>query len=217
MLLKCNYCDPTVKRGEKQVKTIDTDLDDYIKDERGKYYHTDCYKLFLKIKKKKSDDEIIKIIKDRKEVQELEMKETISKDKFLKWIMNYYDSSLSGYFLKKLQAVRNGTYQGINEPIDYDTLLDIYIHMANYLNKNAIKRGVNSISNRMIYDLAIVVGNYGDYKRFRDKQRQNLIDTREIEENIERAKLIEKRKSQSVDMSKEKDFNIADIIDDLLL
>lgn len=215
--LKCAFCDPVTRRGSKLViKSIDTDIDDYLRDEKGKYYHTACYKEYLKSKKNKNDDEIAEIINRCKSEQEEVLKEAREKDKFLKWIMEYYEtSSLSSYFMKKLQEVRTGRYQGLKEPIDYVTLLDIYNIMKNYLNKIASKKHFSNIGQRMNYDLAVVIGNYGDYKKYKQKQVEKEDINKQVDDNIEINKRYKEVK-KTVDESKTNDFHVSDIIDDLL-
>jgi hypothetical protein len=223
MLYKCNYCDPVTKKGEKPVKTVDTEIHNFIKDDKGKYYHLDCFKQHLIKRKKITDEEIISLTVNALMLKtEIEVKESIEKDRFLTWIKNFYDGSLPTYFLKKLQSVREGTHESINEPIPYETLLDIYQYMERYLQKIAATKKIENISQRMNYDLAVVVGNYGDYKRFKYKQQGFSADKEEIDKqikidnkltNIDKNKQI-KRMSESDD---DKEFDITDVIGELLL
>ena len=213
MFFKCAYCDPSVKRGETPIKTIDTDNHLYIKDKNKKYYHQECFESYLRTKKKLNEDEIKLLIDERIEQQEKEMLELQEKDAFLTWVMNFYDGTLPSYFLKKLQSVRDGTFEGLNEAINYSTLLDIYQYMANYLNKNAMKKQINKTTQRMNYDLAVVIGNYGDYKRFKAKQHANQV----TKETVTRQTDVDKKVQQASKVKKKEDFDITDYMDDLLL
>lgn len=216
MLRKCHYCDPVTKRGEKTVKSIDTDKDDFVKDEKNKYFHLECYKKHLK-NKKMSDENINEIINELLEKQKLEIQEANEKDEFLQYIMNFYDGSLPSYFLMKLQKIRKGEYEGINESIDYVTLLDIYKHMESYLRKIAIKKQIKNTQQQMNYDLAIIVGNYGDYKKYKEKQRQNVEDTNNIEKLIKSKENSKKVISRKQTKNENEEFNLLDVIDDILL
>lgn len=216
MFYKCNYCDPKVKKGEKQIKSINTDKDEYIKDDKGKYYHLNCYKLHLKNRKKKSDEEIEEIVAKMVELRKSELQEAESKDKFYNWIKDYYNADLPSYFCIKVNSIRKGTHEQVKEPVNYETLLDIYMIMANYLNKLAAKKRFKSIAQRMNYDLAVVIGNLGDYKRYKNKvleeeSKVKMID-KSIDDNIAVKEALHKK-----EVSKEDDFNIIDIIDELLL
>jgi len=200
------------EQGLKPIKTIDTDYDEFLKDDKGKYYHVDCYRQHLKKRKKMTEEEIESKVNERIEISKLEVLENERKREFLNWIMDFYDGSLPSYFLKKLQMVRTGTYEGLREPIDYETLLDIYTHMENYLNKIAAKKQLKT-TQRMNYDLAVVIGNYNDYKRFKERQKKNSVDKVEIDKHTtvtEKVKRAEKIK-------KKEEFDISDIMGELLL
>jgi hypothetical protein len=220
LLYKCNYCDPTItkemrKKGMNPFKSIDTEKDAFVKDEKSKYYHIECYKKHLAQRKKMNEEEIENKLRERLEVTQKEIKEAEAKDRFLRWIMEFYDGSLPSYFLKKLQLVREGKYEGLNEPIDYLTLLDIYQKMEKFLRKNALKKNFQNVTQQMNYDLAVVVGNYGDYKRYIEKQKKNEITINDIDKQIEVTnKVISKTDNGQ---QEEKEFDITDVIDELLL
>ena len=226
MLYKCNFCDPTAKvikdsegkriRQEKQVKTVDTSTGDFIRD-KGKYYHIECFKQHLSQRKKIDTKQFDDIVAQKLAETKVIVREAEEKDNFLKWIMEFYDGSLPAYFLKKLQTVRDGNYEGLNESIDYSTLLDIYIHMERYLNNQAIKKGFNekNIAQRMNYDLAVVVGNYNDYKRYKERQRQEVASKTIVAKALTDQKRIEE-KNKTISTKKD-EFNLSDVLDDLLL
>ncbi len=219
MQYKCNYCDPTTKKGEKPVKTVDTDIHEFVKDEKNKYYHLECFREHLIKRKKIADEgEISEITNKLFEKTKIDIVENIQKDAFLKWIMNFYDGSLPAYFLIKLQSIRNGTHESINEPINYETLLDIYTYMEKYLEKRAAIKKIERVSQRMNYDLAVVLGNYGEYKKFKQKQKGFRANENEIDRQIEVENKISKRNvTDNQKKTDNEDFNIADIMDDLLL
>lgn len=220
MLYKCNFCDPPAHRGEKSIKTVDTDKMDFIKDDKGKYYHLECFeKHLIKHKKIEDEDERNEIISRLLELTKSETLENTQKDIFLKWIMNFYDGSLPKYFLMKLQSVRSGTYEGLNESIDYETLLDIYTYMEKYLQKIAMNKKIEKVSQRMNYDLAVVIGNYGDYKKFKRKQHGFAVDKNEVDKQIKVDNKLANRSEPKVPNGniEGKEFDITDIIDELLL
>ncbi|MGG1659503.1 hypothetical protein [Brevibacillus sp. NRS-1366] len=212
MKLKCNYCDP------KHVKSIDSETDDFIRDnDTKKYYHTDCFKLHLKIRKRLTDEEIESHVAERISFREQEMREKIDRDNFFQWLMNYYDTSLPSYFYMKVQSVRTGEHELVKEPIDYETLLDIYQHMESYLNKLAAKKQM-SVSSRMNYDLAVVIGNLGDYRRYKAKQITANVEAMEIENRLEDSKVVQEIHKQRREKNKSaNEFDITDVMDELLL
>lgn len=221
MLLKCNYCDPTLTKemkvqGYKGKKSINTETDEYVKDEKNKYYHINCYIQHL-IKRKHMDEseaiatmeiQLAKVKQDLKELQE--------KDRFYKWIMKYYDTSLPSYYCTKVTEIISGTYEKVNEPIPYNILLDIYEKMAIYLNKNASRKMFKNIGQRMNYDLAVVLGRYGDYKNYIEKQKLEKEKTIIVKETLQDQKKISqiiKNKEENNNQS----FNLSDVINDMLL
>jgi hypothetical protein len=221
MKYKCNFCDPTVTKkmkeeGIKPTKSIDTEKDEFVKDDKGKYYHLECFKSHLTKRKKLSEDEIEELLLERLEITKQENKENEEKDNFLQWIMDFYDGSLPAYFLKKLQSVREGKYQGLNESIDYFTLLDIYQHLEKYLRKIAGQKNLKNVTQQMNYDLAVVVGNYGDYKRYKAKQVLEQDKTEVAKKTVsEQSKIktaLDKKKNNDGD-----NFSLHDVMDDILL
>lgn len=219
MFYKCNHCDPTVKRGEKPIKTVDTDKHLFIKDDKNKYFHYECYKVYLQKRKNLNEEEIEVILERMLRKSELEIKENTEKDKFLKWIMNFYDGSLPSYYLKKLNTVRKGEHEGLNEAITYETLLDIYQHMEKYLLKIAARKKIANVAQRMNYDLAVVIGNYGDYKRFKSKQTAFSLEKTEVDKQIkvDNKLKVMKNNVQEVSNEEDKEFDITDVIGELLL
>jgi hypothetical protein len=220
LLLKCNFCDPTVTKkmkeeGIKPTKSIDTEADDYVKDDKSKYYHAGCYvQHLIKRKKFSEEDALIKLRIQRDLVQE-ELKELREKSSFYDWIKQFYDSPLPAYYCTKVSEIVKGVHEKVNEPIPYNILQDIYQKMATYLRKNAAYKNFNNIGQRMNYDLAVVLGNYGDYKNYLAKQKIEKENTKQATTSIEDQKKISKviRKKEE----KSEDFSLSDVLDDLLL
>ncbi|PKR83523.1 hypothetical protein [Heyndrickxia camelliae] len=221
MLLKCNYCDPKISKemkanGIKPIKTINTSSDQYIKDEKGKYYHVECYVQHL-IKKKYTEEEARKKLEERMEITKNEIQETLDRDEFFQWIKNYYDSSLPSYFCMKVSEIVKGTHDQVNEPISYVTLLDIYRTMAVYLHKNAMKKNFKKTGQRMNYDLAVVIGNYGDYKKYKERERQSNLSKIDIESKIHESKNYSNIIKKVNKKDKNDEFDLLDVMDELLL
>jgi hypothetical protein len=221
LLLKCNYCDPTItkimrEQGLKSTKSINPEFDEYVKDEKNKYYHVECYVQHLIKRKKIGEEEAREKLKIQLELVKVELKQMEDKDKFYKWIMNFYDSSLPAYYCTKITEIVNGQYEKVNEAISYEVLFDIYDKMANYLRKNAFKKNFQNIGQRMNYDLAIIIGKYGDYKKYIEKQKLEQETT-----NATNSTLQDQTKVNHVLKKKEvtenEDFNLSDVLDELLL
>jgi hypothetical protein len=222
MLLKCNYCDPVITKemkaqGIKGKKSINTDTDEYIKDEKNKYYHTDCYVQHLIIRKHMNETEAIEKMEFQLIKVKQDLKELQDKDKFYKWIMKYYDTSLPSYFCMKITDIINGTYEKVNEPIPYTVLLDIYEKMSIYLNKNAFRKTFKNIGQRMNYDLAVVLGHYGDYKNYIEKQKLEKEKVVMVKETLQDQKKISQVIKNKENNNDNQSFNLSDVINDMLL
>jgi hypothetical protein len=221
LLLKCNYCDPTItkimrEQGLKSTKSINPEFDEYVKDEKNKYYHVECYVQHLIKRKKIGEEEAREKLKIQLELVKVELKQMEDKDKFYKWIMNFYDSSLPAYYCTKITEIVNGQYEKVNEAISYEVLFDIYDKMANYLRKNAFKKNFQNIGQRMNYDLAIIIGKYGDYKKYIEKQKLEQETTNATNSTIQdQTKVNHVLKKKEV--TENEDFNLSDVLDELLL
>lgn len=204
------------KQGIKPIKSINTEKDEYIKDEKSKYYHSECYVNHLINRKRMNEDDAREKLNIQMKLMEEEVKKQKERDGFYQWIMDYYESPLPAYFCIQVSKIVNGTHDRINEPIDYPVLLDIYKKMAVFLNKNATKKGITKIGQRMNYDLATVLGNYGDYKKYIEKQQQDEIEKKEVENKIIESKRFNKHMEQKNEQRQD-EFDLLDVMDDLLL
>ncbi|MED3562392.1 hypothetical protein [Bacillus xiapuensis] len=221
MLLKCNFCDPVLTKemrlnGLKNSKSINTETDQYVKDEKNKYYHVECYVQHLMKRKKMGEMEARDKLNVQLEKVQKELKEMEDKDRFYKWIMNFYDTALPAYFCTKISEIISGQYEKVNEPIPYTTLLDIYEMMATFLNKNAFNKSFKNKGQRMNYDLAVVLGKYGDYKSYKErmKNEQDKVEiTKEALDDQNKINHVLKKKNEQDDEG----FNLSDVLEDILL
>lgn len=221
MLLKCNFCDPTLTKkdresGLKSTKSIDIDKDNYVKDEKNKYYHVECYTHHLIKRKKLSKEEAEEKTKEREDVLKEELEELKNKDKFYQWIKSFYDAALPAYYCTQISNIVKGEHEKTNEPIGYHILLDIYEKMRLYLIKNAAKKNFKTTGQRMNYDLAVVIGNYGDYKSYIEKQKSEVETTKTTTTTLSDQKKVSnalKKKEEKED----ENFNLYDVLDDILL
>lgn len=206
MMRKCKYCDA---KGEK---SINTDTDDYVK-LKNCYSHTNCHKIFLKTKKKMSDEiinsEIIflknKMAKDQQNIKD--------KDEFINYIKLYYNISLTNWQYNKIAKVNNGTYkQGMKEGISYCDLLEMWT------NKKFLKKLEKIVYNRNLdptkrfdYDLSIVVDEYDKYKKSKIKKYVELTHM----DYINKQKQLTKKslKKISITDKDEEEIDIFDILD----
>ena len=221
ILRKCKVCDAV------RTKTINIDKDKFIY-YKGSYYHYDCFikhiegkeKLIYEEAKKLADKMVIKT-SESKTVNSL-----IDRDRLTYWIYeNYNINVLSPLFFQKLKQINDGTFaMRINAPITYYDLLQIFKKMKTYLDKinyrNERKGKKIDIFKRIDYDLAIVINNYDEYLKWKQKQKAEEIENAKIKDDINLKKNIQidnissLQKKENQD-SKNKEINIADILDEV--
>ena len=222
ILRKCTYCD------SKGIKSIQIGKDKFIY-YNNKYYHYNC---FIKYKSENNEynlsqeqiinmaDEMVLKTKTIKSVID-----SINKDRLIYWIYDYYNvSTLSSLFFQKLTMINNGTYSDkLIVPISCYDLLQIYKKMKSYLNKvnsNNERNGKNiSLTNRIHYDLAIILNNYDEYIKWKQKQKTENVEKIKLQEEIKSKKdicinnITSIKKNQNQNNNKE--INIAEILDEV--
>lgn len=211
MKVKCWYCDKTGK------KSLDKNSQDYVKKD-GKNYHTECYKQMLKNKgiiELEIELEIKKLKQQMIEHEkEIELKNK-PKNELCYWLMDFYNIDvLPTGFYHRLASITKGEYVKAKISISYEELLEIYKKMANYLNKAAMKKGgFDNESGRLYWDLAIVINNYNDYKKWKHNQSLEKVENKKIDKLIKDDMKIKHviRKENS------NNFNIMEEMNDLLL
>lgn len=221
ILRKCYFCD------KQRQKTINVDVDKFIY-YKNSYFHYNCFiKYKLKEKENKLSEEEIVALADKMVINTKTSKtvsENIDRDRLIYWIYeNYNISVLSPLFFTKLKAINDGTFgKRINAPISCYDLLQIFIKMKSYLDKVNNKNERNGkkidLCKRVDYDLAIVINNYDEYLKWRQKQKTETIEKKEIQEEVKLKNdipidsIIATYKNKD---NENKEINIADILDEV--
>jgi len=221
ILRKCYVCD------KQKQKSINVDTDKFIYHNNA-YFHYDCFiKHKLKEKTNKLSREEIVVIADKMVFNTRTLKtvsESIDRDRLVYWLYeNYNISVLPSLFFIKLKAINDGTFsKGVNVPISCYDLLQIFIKMKSYLDKVNNKNERNGkridLNQRVNYDLAIVINNYDNYLKWRQKQKTEVIEKQEIQEEVKLKNsipinsIIATYKDKD---NKNEEINIADILDEV--
>lgn len=225
ILRKCTLCDV------KREKTINVDADKFIYYE-NKYYHYDCF-IKYKIKNNeygltleqitKSADELVLKTKSYKNV-----KESIDRDRLTYWLYeNYNVSVLPSLFFSKLALINEGKFSGrINVPISCYDLLQIFKKMKSHLdkinNKNERMGKTMASFQRVNYDLAIVLNNYDEYVKWKQKQKNEVVEKQQLQDEIKSKNnintnnitLLQKNVS-NIQNKENEEINIADLLDEV--
>jgi hypothetical protein len=220
ILRKCTYCDG------KGIKSIKVGRDKFIYYNR-KYYHYDC---FVEYKNKNNEynlsqeqiinlaDEMVLKTKTIKSVID-----SINRDRLVYWLYDYYNvSTFSNLFFQKLTKINNGTYSDkLIVPISCYDLLQIFKKMKSYLDKvhsNNERNGkIISLNNRVNYDLAIILNNYDEYMKWKQKQKAENVEKVKLQEEVKSKRDIQINNITSIQKNKNnnEEINIADILDEV--
>lgn len=191
MKRKCMVCD------EKGEKSIETKSDDYIK-VGNSYAHTNCHRIKLTTRRQNrmTEEDAIVEIERIKEIMKSEQDLSQLKDDFFRMIMDYYNINLSTYFYQKIAEIVNGNRKGLNEPISYAELYEMYSNdkMLRKLEKIAYKKNMTDNNKRIFWDLGVMVNEYDNYKKFKSKKLYEDDNVKKIIEDAERMKHVTTRK-----------------------
>ncbi len=223
ILRKCHLCDIT------GYKSINVDRDKFIY-HKGSYCHYDC---FIKNKNENNkdnlnQDQIIKIADEMvlKTHKIKSVQESIDKDRLTYWLYdNYNISVLPNLFFQKLQRINKGTFsERISVPISCYDLLQIFKKMKTYLDKvnnnNERKGKIINLSQRVNYDLSIVINNYDDYIKWKQKQKTETIENDKLQEEIKSKNNIQTNNIINVQkyvnrQNDNEELNIVDLLDEV--
>ncbi len=181
---KCQHCD------EKGHKTINMETDKFVVVKSGKvnkFWHFDCYVKHLQKKKKMEYEDALEMATISYENQSTEF---LSKSLFYQWLYEYHEaSSFSSFVFKRIDEVISGCYKNLKEPISYEDLLTMYKKQADRLNAMAIKKsrtgtGFDDSSSRVLYDMAVLVGKYDSFKKWKQKQMLLAMEAEKSKEKL---------------------------------
>ena len=136
----------------------------------------------------------------------------VSKDDIDKLFKKHYGIDfIPSYIYVKLEAIYKGEYKGLAQPIPPHELLDILRRKMDYLDSNALRKGLTGIP-RINYDLAVAMGSYKSYKEW---QASVLAEQEEAKRQAEdRQGYSYKLKGYSVQPEPDQDNNFIDLDED---
>lgn len=140
-----------------------------------------------------------------------QMEDIKYRDKLCQIIMDMYGiSHLPNHFFMRLAEINKGTYKNIKEPISNHDLFEMYSNqkLIAKLGKIALKKGIEK-DRRLYWDLAVILGEYEGYKRWKRNNIAQDIDIIKIKDELKRAKLVQKKITQNKGSD---EIDIADLI-----
>lgn len=191
LIRKCAFC------GEDIVLTKN---DMHMVSYKQKSYHTECFKTMCNGRVLKNN-RYSSIYSDA--LQNLDQLESEAKKKLMhrfvqdelnEYLIVHYDvGALSRRFWSIIADIQSGKYNGRRcKPIELETLFDMwkyYKEELDRINLRNLKQGNNIFDeNRVLYDLAIIMKNYGKIQREMKKEKvaaeETKMATKTIKEKI---------------------------------
>jgi hypothetical protein len=144
------------------------------------------------------------------------------KNQFYYWLMDTYGvESINGGFFTRTDSVFNGTHRGLKSAISVEDLFDMWKRKKNELDRiytgNVKKGNKMDVQGRLIYDLAILVGKYDSYVKFKNSQK---ILSEDVKKEIEQINKIDFSNINTVVANQQKaqekeEQNINDLLDEV--
>lgn len=180
-----------------------------------------------KIEMEKQKEKELKMLKQKeKDTQKQNELKVIAQKKedrklFLNYIIEIYNITLPSYTIIKINNVNNGSLEGLKEPISCEDLLHMFKSKQKELvgiYQNNIKKGNKFKDNvqRFHYDLAIIIGKYNSYKKWKENQKTKSITTNDINKIDDNTKILNISTQPTQPTQQNNNGNeIADILDEL--
>lgn len=191
LIRKCAFC------GEDIVLTKN---DMHMVSYKQKSYHTECFKTMCngRVLKNNRYSSIYSDALQNLDQLESEAKKKLMhrfvQDEFNEYLIVHYDvGALSRRFWSIIADIQSGKYNGKRcKPIELETLFDMwkyYKEELDRINLRNLKQGNNIFDeNRVLYDLAIIMKNYGKIQREMKKEKvaaeETKMATKTIKEKI---------------------------------
>lgn len=191
LIRKCAFC------GEDIVLTKN---DMHMVSYKKKSYHTECFKTMCngRVLKNNRYSSIYSDALQNLDQLESEAKKKLMhrfvQDEFNEYLIVHYDvGALSRRFWSIIADIQSGKYNGRRcKPIELETLFDMwkyYKEELDRINLRNLKQGNNIFDeNRVLYDLAIIMKNYGKIQREMKKEKvaaeETKMATKTIKEKI---------------------------------
>ena len=203
-------------------KSIDIDRDKFVYYKSG-YYHYDCLlKEFSEnnrlsaLEAKERADKIL-----HKTLENNIVKNSIDKDRLYFWLYeNYNVTSFSKLFYMRMSDIQTGRFsENVTVPISYYDILQIFKKMKPYLEKQYAKNVRSGkkfdSKGRINYDLAIVVNNYDDYVKWKQKHKSRNTEIQKVKEELQVKQEINIDDIHINCKDDSNEINISEILDEL--
>lgn len=214
---KCAKCKEKIQIGLNNI-------DDVIYYKKS-YYHKECF--IEKANKSASTnrstakewqsalDNFSDIEKETKEV----LRQSIGRDMLNDWLLKHYDIDVvPSYFWQLVADLRNGKYKSKRcKPIYTDTLAAMWkwgqVNLDKvYANNKNKRQGPNSDTDRLNYDLAVLLSHANDYKKYVTRTKE---EASEIATRVEKANKFDYEKIYKESKKQDVQEDILDLMNDI--
>ena len=220
---KCAYC--------KEIVELDLNKVQQLVKYDNSYYHKECFQKMCEAKLSSSNRNIRKEkwlsalskIDEYNQQARLALEPRLLEDKVSRFILDHYNylGSVPAYVFTKLRSIYKGTYRGLAKPIPPSDLLDMWRRQMKYLKQNRvflIQKGTMDEDNpthQVNYDLAVLVGKYDSYLRWKEKQKLNEVDKKNNEKFAKSFVETNNITTQKTVVTATQDDNMDDILSDI--
>lgn len=223
LTVKCAYC--------KEVIELDLNKAQQLVKYDNSYYHKKCFQEMCekklssqngKIKKEKWLKALYEIDEYNRKAR-LALEPRLLEDKVYRFILDNYNyiGSVPAYVFTKLKSIYSGTYRGLAKPIPPSDLLDMWKRQMKFLKEKRaflIQKGTMDEDNptgQVNYDLAVLVGKYDSYLRWKEKQKLNEVDKKNNENFVKSFVETNNITTQKNVVTATQDDNMDDILSDI--
>lgn len=223
LTVKCAYC--------KEEIELDLDKAQQLVKYSNNYYHKECFQKMCEEKLASKNNRIKKEkwlsalshIDDYNHKARVSLEPRLLEDKVYRFILDNYNfiGSVPAYVFTKLKSIYNGTYRGLAKPIPPSDLLDMWKRQMKYLKNNRVfliqkgKMDEDNPTHQVNYDLAVLVGKYDSYLRWKEKQKLNEVDKKNNEKFAKSFVETNNVTTQKTVVTAIQDDNMDDILSDI--
>lgn len=187
---------PRLRKCTRCKEYFDIFENDFIK-EKNRFFDIECYKqkelkkgvslevieeaiaVFLeqtKLEKAQREQELLQRAENSLRSKQLENNRAEYKELFITYLKETYGMvELPKTIYSKIALINSGNFKNLNVAIPYEHLLDMFKRKQKYLTKiymhNVSKGKEMTPSQRLNYDIAVIINKYDDYLNWLNKQK----------------------------------------------
>ena len=219
---KCSICKKDINLNTEKEKFFMEQSTTKDGKTKRTFKHKKCFIKYETEKKrnKKSLEECNAYILKNESNYQIFEKTELEKENLFNFIFETYDVSfLSTRFYIKMASVFDGSMTNISKPIPASDLLDMWERKKDWLQRvseNNRKRGKEiEGEQRVLYDLAILIGKYDSYLKWKEQKKLAQIEKEQCKHSQIDYSVISKTPKNNNRQNVETDIDILSLIDSI--